>query len=379
MGFRRLAIFVAAAACQLVHAVAVKRSVTCPTGQTTANEACCVLFPVVDLIQSELFDNGECGEEAHSALRLSFHDAIGFSKNGGLGGGADGSIIAFNSTETQYAANDGIDDVVARQFPVFLKSGLSPGDFLHLAAVLGVGNCPGSPVLPFSFGRPPPLAPAPDGTVPLPTDSVTDILARMADAGFSTPETIWLLASHSVAAADKIDPTIPRTPFDSTPGTFDTQFYLEVLLKGSLFPGNGSQSGEVLSPLAGEMRLQSDFAFSQGLILCHALLVLVNNAHVTDSRTACFWQEAINDQPFIQGKFQAAFTKLQLLGQTNLTDCSDVIPAPQDFTSDIRFPASFDQNDVQVACTTSAFPSLATVSGPAPTIPPVYVFSTEIV
>ena len=32
-------------------------------------------------------------------------------------------------------------------------------------------------------------------------DSVTDILARMADAGFSTPETIWLLASHSVAAA----------------------------------------------------------------------------------------------------------------------------------------------------------------------------------
>ena len=41
MGFRRLAIFVAAAACQLVHAVAVKRSVTCPTGQTTANEACC--------------------------------------------------------------------------------------------------------------------------------------------------------------------------------------------------------------------------------------------------------------------------------------------------------------------------------------------------
>ncbi|KAF8888444.1 manganese peroxidase 1 [Gymnopilus junonius] len=353
MGFGRLAIFVAVAAFHYGSAAVVKRTVTCPTGQTTANEACCVLFPVIDLIQQELFDGGECGEEAHAALRLTFHDAIGFSKNGGLGGGADGSILAFNSTETQYAANEGIDDIIARQFPVFLKSGLSPGDFVHLAGNIGANNCPGTPQLPFSFGRPPPIAPAPDLTVPLPTDSVTDILARMADAGFSTPEVIWLLSSHSIAAADKIDPTIPRTPFDSTPGTYDTQFYLEVLLKGTLFPGNGSQSGEVLSPIAGEMRLQSDFAFSQ------------------DSRTACLWQEPINDQSFIQGKFVAAMTKLQVLGQTNLTDCSDVIPTPAPFTADIHFPASFDQNDVQVACTTTAFPSLATVSGPAPTIPPV--------
>lgn len=40
------------------------------------------LFPIVDQIQQDLFDGGECGEEAHSALRLSFHDAIGFSIHG---------------------------------------------------------------------------------------------------------------------------------------------------------------------------------------------------------------------------------------------------------------------------------------------------------
>jgi len=39
---------------------------------------------VVDLLQTELFDGAECGEEAHSALRLSFHDAIGFSTKGVL-------------------------------------------------------------------------------------------------------------------------------------------------------------------------------------------------------------------------------------------------------------------------------------------------------
>jgi manganese peroxidase len=37
------------------------------------------LFPVVEKLQKNLFDGAECGEEAHSALRLSFHDAIGFS------------------------------------------------------------------------------------------------------------------------------------------------------------------------------------------------------------------------------------------------------------------------------------------------------------
>lgn len=65
------------------------------------------VFPAVDFLQANLFDGGECGEEAHSALRLSFHDAIGFSIHGGKGGGADGSILAFNSTELEFHANGG--------------------------------------------------------------------------------------------------------------------------------------------------------------------------------------------------------------------------------------------------------------------------------
>lgn len=37
--------------------------VTCSTGQVTANAACCVLFPLLDDLQTNLFDDGECGEE----------------------------------------------------------------------------------------------------------------------------------------------------------------------------------------------------------------------------------------------------------------------------------------------------------------------------
>lgn len=69
---------------------------TCATGQTVQNRACCALFPVLDDIQTNLFDGGECGEEVgdgirssslssslfkvHESLRLTFHDAIGFSR-----------------------------------------------------------------------------------------------------------------------------------------------------------------------------------------------------------------------------------------------------------------------------------------------------------
>ena len=74
--------------------------------------------------------------------------------------------------------------------------------------------------------------------MPEPFDTVDSILARFADAGgFSPAEVVALLASHTVAAADHVDPTIPGTPFDSTPFTFDTQFFVETQLRGTSFPG----------------------------------------------------------------------------------------------------------------------------------------------
>ena len=64
-----------------VLSAAITKRVTCSDGNITANEACCVLFPILDDLQTNLFDNGECGEDVHESLRLTFHDAIGFSLN----------------------------------------------------------------------------------------------------------------------------------------------------------------------------------------------------------------------------------------------------------------------------------------------------------
>ena len=81
----------------------------------------------------------------------------------------------------------------------------------------------------------------------------------------------------------------------------------------------------------------------------------------------------VNDQQRMMTQFKAAMAKLQVLGQNTraLVDCSDVVPVPAPFAGPIKFPASFSQKDVQIACPQQAFPSLATVAGPAPTLAPV--------
>ena len=118
----------------------------------------------------------------------------------------------------------------------------------------------------------------------------------------------------------------PQTPF-----TFDTQVFLEVLLKGVGFPGTDNNTGEALSPLAaeGELRLSSDGLFAR------------------DSRTACEWQAQISklqchlsEIPLLMGEkdnqqlmmtnFKNAMAHLAVIGQNtaNLVDCSEVIPTP---------------------------------------------------
>ena len=82
---------------------------------------------------------------------------------------------------------------------------------------------------------------------------------------------------HTIAAADHVDPSIPGTPFDSTPELFDSQFFIETQLRGTSFPGTPGNQGEVESPLAGELRLQSDSELAR------------------DSRTACEWQSFVSE------------------------------------------------------------------------------------
>ncbi|KAI0358140.1 manganese-repressed peroxidase [Trametes cingulata] len=325
---------------------------TCSGGQTTANEACCVWFDVLDDIQANLFDNGDCADEAHESLRLIFHDAIAFSPaltaQGQFGGGgADGSIMAHSDVELKYAANAGLDEIVEAQRPFALKHNVSFGDFIQFAGAVGAANCHGGPRIPFFAGRSNSSQAAPDGLVPLPTDSVDAILNRVEDAGFITIELVWMLISHTVASQHAIDTSIPGAPFDSTPKEFDPQFFVETLLNGTVTPGDGLHPGEVQSPLPGEFRLQSDFLISR------------------DSRTSCEWQRLITNPASMVSLFESTIQKMSLLGfsQSSLTDCSDVIPVPTGTAANGFIPAGKSMSDIQPACAATPFPTLSVAPG----------------
>lgn len=365
MAFKLLSSFVAlAAALQGVSSAALNRRVACPDGvHTASNEACCQLFAVREDLQKNLFDGAQCNAEAHESLRLTFHDAIAISPaleaQGTFGGGgADGSIAIFSHIETAFHPNIGLDEIVEKQRPFIERHNLGVADFIQFAGALGASNCPGAPQLSAFVGRKDATRPAPDGLVPEPFHTPDMIFDRLADASqgeFDPILTVWLLTAHTVAAANDVDPTIPGSPFDSTPSQFDSQFFLETQLKGTLFPGDGPNQGEVESPMRGEFRLQSDFAIAR------------------DERTACEWQSFVNNQTKVQQMFQFVFHDLSLFGQniTDLVDCTEVIPVPKPLREATHFPAGFTVRDIEHACAETPFPTLPTQAGPRTSVAPV--------
>ncbi|KAI0717892.1 hypothetical protein C8T65DRAFT_827935 [Cerioporus squamosus] len=324
---------------------------TYDNGHTTNDAKCCVWFDVLDDIQSTdgLFEGGQCGEEAHESLRLTFHDAIGYSPSLAAEEPVHGSIVAHSDVEMQDGANTGMDEIVEKIRPIALAHNVSFGDIIQFVGAVGVSNCMGGPQLQFMAGRSNASTAAPAGLIPGPADSVDDILARMGDAGFTADEVVDLLASHSVAAQDSIDPSTAGTPLDTTPSTFDAQFFVETLLKGVKYAGNGTAdiSAEAMTPLDGEFRMVSDQELAR------------------DSRTACRWQSFVTDQDLMVQRFTAAMAKMAVLGQdvSSLTDCSDVIPQPKALASKAAvLPAGTTIDDIEASCAETPFPSLAVAS-----------------
>ncbi|KAH8102147.1 prepropeptide lignin peroxidase [Cristinia sonorae] len=359
MAFKSLAALLAVAGSIQLANAALTRRVACPDGINTAtNAACCSLFAVRDDIQKNLFNGAQCNAEAHEALRLTFHDGIAISNKAGNVGGADGSIMLFSEVETAFHANIGLDEVVAIQKPFVARHNISAADFIQFAGAVAVSNCPGAPRLPFFLGRKVATSPAPDGLVPEPFHSVIQILDRFADAGpvgFEDVEVVWALSAHTIAAANDVDPNAAGAPFDSTPFTFDTQFFLETQLRGQDFTGKGTAQGEVTSAVKGVMRLQSDHLLAR------------------DSRTNCEWQSFVNNPQKLHDRFIDAWLKISLLGndQDAMIDCSEVIPEPTTINVQATFPPTLSNKQVEQACADTPFPTLKSAPGPATVVAPV--------
>ncbi|ESK91435.1 manganese peroxidase [Moniliophthora roreri MCA 2997] len=323
----------------------------CSKGRSAEHAECCVWYDVLDDLQSDIFVKEPCGETVHESLRLSFHDAIGYSPRlfaqGEFGGGgADGSIIQHADVEFRYSGNRGLEDIVERLTPLGPRYQVAYGDLIQFAAAVGITQCPGAPRLEFLAGRNKTSQASPD-LLPSPADPVDKIFDRLGDAGFSPDEVIDLLISHTIGGQEHVDESTPNTPFDTTPETFDSQFFVETLLKGTVQPPNGTQPGAALPPLRGAFRLASDAALAR------------------DPRTSCRWQSYITDQSTMQTRFRDAMSKLALLGQKreNLVDCSEIIPTPKTLTSKPFLPAGKSMKDIEPACSATPFPVLTAQSG----------------
>ncbi|KAJ7817415.1 manganese peroxidase 1 [Mycena leptocephala] len=307
-------------------------------GRSASSETCCVWFDVLDDIQQHLFDGGNAAKKHTNPsvlMQLTFHDAIGISPlmtlQGQFGGGVlvYGSIMAHSDIETKYHANTGVDEIIDRQRPFAIAHQVSFGDFIQFA---GRGNTS--------------LA-APDGLVQshlIPPTKLSRV-SLMPDSP-RTRSSIFSPVTPSLHRIMLIQLSRPSLRFD--PGVFDTQFFIETLLIGTAFPGNGSNQGEVESPLPGEFRLQSDFELAR------------------DPRTACEWQSFVNNQNLMATKFRAAMSKMAILGQSRflLTDCSEVIPTPKPVSDSPSLPAGKTLADIQAACSATPFPTLTALPGP---------------
>ncbi|KAL6303486.1 heme peroxidase [Sparassis latifolia] len=292
------------------------------------------------------FGGGLCEDQASEAIRLTFHDGIGRSaalQAAGMfgGGGADGSIIQFASVELADPANAGLEDTVYALKHFADAHNVSYGDMIQFAGAVALSNCPGSPRLPFYTRRPAAVAPAPPNLIPAPTDPVERVLARMEDAGFTAEDTVALLAAHSVGTQKTIDPTISNTPFDTTPRVFDSQYYLEILLRGTGYPGRGRSPAEVKSPLKSEFRLTSDAAIAR------------------HPKTACAWQSLIGDQDRMRASFSDAMMKLANQGYRNLVDCSSVIPSSRVWDRAPAYPLGKGVADIEQSCPNTPFPRIS--------------------
>ncbi|TFK27218.1 heme peroxidase [Coprinopsis marcescibilis] len=335
----------------------------CAPGEITRNaQICCKWFKIGKEVQNELFNGGQCAKGARRVLQDSLvaskliTETMQLTSTHISGGGADGSIIAHSNIETTFVPNRALGPTIEALRKIAIRNSVSFGDILNFANAMGLSNCPGAPRLQFLAGKSNSSQPSPPGLIPGPGNDVNTILNRMADAGFSASDTVDLLSAHTMASQEalNLNPAAARAPFDSTPAIFDSQFFIETLLKGRFFTPGGPGFGEVTSPLPGEFRMQSDFTIAR------------------DPRTSCRWQSMMADSNLMATRFRAAAAKLSVLGfePKALTDCSDVIPTRVSIVRAPHIPAGLTNSDVEGFCAGTLPPNFPVAAGPLQTVAP---------
>ena len=110
-----------------------------------AYDTCCIWHHIAWEMERVFREpDGQCSSAARGAIRLGFHDAAGWSKFTGFGGGADGSIL-HAPEEMLRPANRGLEEIVEQVrfwYEKYSHYGISAADLIQFGANVATVVCP---------------------------------------------------------------------------------------------------------------------------------------------------------------------------------------------------------------------------------------------
>lgn len=265
-------------------------------------DQCCVWSYVVAEMKTAFTDGNGCSSLARGAIRQGFHDAATWDKNQAFGG-ADGSLL-LSVDELGRVENRGLEAIAAQTkgwYTKYKQYGIGMADLIQLAATTATVVCPQGPRIKSYVGRIDNSNSLPSGFLPNPFQSALSLIEMFALKTFTANDLVALVGAHSTSQQFFVDPSRAGASQDSTPGTWDTNFYGETLT-------NNNQSNVLVFP--------SDRNLA------------------TYSQTQRQWNAFIGTRgqaPWSAAYAQAYF-RMSLLGVKNinsLTDCTKVLPLPR--------------------------------------------------
>ncbi|KAH8901295.1 peroxidase [Thozetella sp. PMI_491] len=266
-----------------------------------SKDTCCIWQYVSnDMKAAFTGKSGRCTDLARGAVRLGFHDAAGWSKATGPGGGADGSII-LAAEEMTRSDNLGLQETVD-QFKIWYNQyksyGVGMADLIQMGANVATVVCPLGPRIKSYVGRKDSSTPCPKGLLPGVNQDANTLIQLFQNKTIQPHGLTALIGAHTTSQQRFVDPQRAGDPQDSTPGVWDVAFYKETL---------GSAPARV-------------FRFASDIVLAK------------DSRIASEFREFAGPggQQHWNEDYAREYVRLSLLGVFNindLTDCTKVLPA----------------------------------------------------
>lgn len=207
---------------------------TLPGKNTNACKAdtCCVW----QHISNEMFLkfiglSGRCTNLARAAIRLGFHDAAGWSKNTGPGGGADGSLV-LSPAEILRPENNGLQDIVAQMktwYASYKGNGVSMADLVQMGATVATVACPMGPRIRSYVGRKDSSVACTDGLLPGVNSDADTLIKLFQDKTIEPHGLTALVGAHTTSQQRFVDPSRAGDPQDASPGVWDVKFYKQTL------------------------------------------------------------------------------------------------------------------------------------------------------